>query len=730
MLTVQSNNCRTIHPNFILLFLVFLLSGCGVDFSYDSKNKLNIEIADSGIVTDNFNRESFKNLQFNKFDNSGFVDFFDDGSSTVFKISPRSIEDENLTIMVMPHYFTEVSYFDSKFNKRDTFKRNHANDDRKYSTNIIAFDIEDNNKVLYILIKNNPSRKIEFVIDNKVSIEKYDQKLIFIFTTIYAIIFTLIFVNLIFYVFIKNTSYFYYSIYTLSALFSVFYQDGIVSYFPVLTTPIFGAYTPLVWLKLPAVILWFFVIKFLDLNKKSGLDFKLAKIMLWLEIISILIIIFLSLANIYTIYPKISSIINSITLIGSLIAIYVPVSQALKGNKQALFLAIGWTVYMVTVIMRVYYTIDLNPQSFWLPRAYEFGLLFDSLIISFGLAYKTTRVYKQRDAAELNLQRVDRELFCKELDKSFQNRSHNTIEKHFGEQRDLSKIIDSYFVSSINQLVEVTDVFYISQKNNTHELSHLSGKIDDFNLKEYVTEYRGTLAKICSKKKAKLQDYTTKEGARYHFIIVPVNNESVNDLCLFLSVSRYEEVNDENLITIDLFTKALTRSLMGVRNFQNTVQASRFDSLTSVLNRKSIEEKLLEAISSTKGMKQSISIAFIDIDNFKLINDNHGHKVGDDILVFLCDQLLKEFYKNAFVGRFGGDEFVVVFKQHSRDQIVVKLSALYQYLSVNCIHGINVQISTGVAIQSGDINDKKLLMAADTALYKAKNNGKNQFVID
>ena len=67
---------------------------------------------------------------------------------------------------------------------------------------------------------------------------------------------------------------------------------------------------------------------------------------------------------------------------------------------QAIYLASGWSFYLITVWIRIYYSFNLDPMAFWMPRAFEFALMIEAIILSFGLADKTMRFMQQRDVAE------------------------------------------------------------------------------------------------------------------------------------------------------------------------------------------------------------------------------------------------------------------------------------------------------------------------------------------
>ncbi len=725
---------KILHNRMLMRFLLFImivvsLSGCQYTYSPQSISDIKIEMASLSVDGDFFGQDIIESLIFSQFNNNAKVDFSKSQDSFVFRITQVNSSNIEHALLIMPHYFSRVQYYDDMFKLKGSFERNTYKDRRNYSPNITAFN--DVGKVSYILIENKISKPLYFSIEEKNRLRSYDQKLLMTFTAVDSIILTLVLVHFIFYFFIRKLGYLLYSLYIFSLLFSILFQEGMISYFPTLSYPVFGIYTQVIWLKATSVLYWMFALVFLDLKSRSKFDYNLARIMLSLEILIVFILLILFFFGISGVYAYLAKVINLFFIIGIVIAIYLPVKYALLKVRQAKYLAIGVLIHMVTALMRVKYSTTLEPLAFWMPRAFEFGLLFESLILSFGLADKTMRVIKQRDVAERKIKRADRELFCKELEKNFQQRAINTVDKYYGSPSELNGIIHSYFISSLQQLVEVQDVFYVSEDNRKVKSQLISDKGVDFDVREYISENSELMNEICDSNTAYYQNNELKQFSQLPFVIIPIVEKDHDNLCLFLTFPSYVDVGANMVQDLTIFANTMTLSLLTVKKYQKTVELSRYDNLTHVFNRETIQSKLDVLISLSNG-KSSVSVAFIDLDDFKDINDKYGHAIGDECLIFLCDKLKEIFEDNAFVGRYGGDEFLVVFNQLSWIEIENKFKLLYESFSNNYIEGIELNISVGVAMLQNhpSLNSKQLLEKADSALYQAKENGKNQLVFD
>lgn len=157
------------------------------------------------------------------------------------------------------------------------------------------------------------------------------------------------------------------------------------------------------------------------------------------------------------------------------------------------------------------------------------------------------------------------------------------------------------------------------------------------------------------------------------------------------------------------------------------------DSLTKVVSRKYIVKYMEYLIAENK----PFAMAIIDIDNFKLINDYYGHVVGDQTLETIGASLIKYVGDDGIVGRYGGDEFVVVYeKATDYDSVHTFLAGIYRNDSVlrKTIDLENVSIfitgTSGSASYPKDANNyEELFEKADKALYRGKSKGRNCFIV-
>ena len=157
------------------------------------------------------------------------------------------------------------------------------------------------------------------------------------------------------------------------------------------------------------------------------------------------------------------------------------------------------------------------------------------------------------------------------------------------------------------------------------------------------------------------------------------------------------------------------------------------DELTGLANRVLLKDRINTAISFHKRQQLEIAVLFIDLDGFKMINDTHGHDVGDELLIKVADKLKCCVRQSDTVVRFGGDEFVLLLTGlHHKNEaayIADKVLKLMQQPFELSAETVSIGCSIGIAMYPDDgITDNDLLKIADTLMYRVKANGKNHYV--
>ncbi|MFZ7946259.1 GGDEF domain-containing protein [Neobacillus sp. 19] len=174
-------------------------------------------------------------------------------------------------------------------------------------------------------------------------------------------------------------------------------------------------------------------------------------------------------------------------------------------------------------------------------------------------------------------------------------------------------------------------------------------------------------------------------------------------------------------IGVGLLSEKLTEKQLQLQSLnQKLKHLALYDSLTSLPNRHYFMERLSETLQG----EPSVTLLFVDLDGFKRVNDTYGHEEGDRILIEVANQLNLCCHDSMFVGRLGGDEFIVMLVGADQEKSIEAAQGILKKLQLN-VHDLRISASIGIAISKHGDTPSALLKSADRAMYHVKSTGKN-----
>lgn len=232
----------------------------------------------------------------------------------------------------------------------------------------------------------------------------------------------------------------------------------------------------------------------------------------------------------------------------------------------------------------------------------------------------------------------------------------------------------------------------------------------------------------------KIRQELTTQKSKYIYIILLTGKDQQEDIIAGLSAGADDYmVKPANLLELKV------RLLNGSRIIEledKRIHLASYDSLTGLWNRNKIFEFLEEELERNSREGQETGILMIDIDDFKQVNDTHGHYTGDVVLAEVAARLKNSIRMYDKIGRYGGDEILIVLpncNQTKITQIAERLrKTICQEEIKTDVGSITVTISLGGTSTQclSKITLENLLQASDSALYLAKKHGRNRSIVD
>ena len=315
----------------------------------------------------------------------------------------------------------------------------------------------------------------------------------------------------------------------------------------------------------------------------------------------------------------------------------------------------------------------------------------------------------------------------------------------------------SHFVDDLDQLYPIihntlskvlyTRNFYIAIADWENNIIHFPYFVDDFDRKPQSKQIENGLTEYVCKSgesilvnpeqykkmiKSKKVDVVGKNSIDW--LGVPLKG-SENETIGAIVIQSYEETKRFNQEDEKILTFVSDQIAMAIKRKMDTMeiqQKAYYDQLTGLTNKLLFNDRLNQNIYNAVRDDEQIAVLFIDLDNFKYVNDSMGHTSGDQLLKVVAKRLENCLRKSDTVSRWGGDEFTIILPKikNVRDISLLCHRILNEELSNIVIENQELRItaSIGIAIYPQDGEDvDTLIKNADTAMYKAKDKGKTQF---
>ncbi|MBU2871178.1 GGDEF domain-containing protein [Colwellia sp. E2M01] len=300
----------------------------------------------------------------------------------------------------------------------------------------------------------------------------------------------------------------------------------------------------------------------------------------------------------------------------------------------------------------------------------------------------------------------------------------------------------------LRHLIEIFDVivadFKDEQNSAKNFLTHLSATLTTVQtaVKETIDSHDSsqvTHEKINKKLQAQITDMT---GSVEKALSLNEVKEDINEKLQFITKTLEQKSKFEQYSQKQLSDKLKEMSLkVEILEKQSKVfeeslalqhQKSMQDALTKLANRAAFDDYFSKAMIRFHHKPFGLALVVIDIDDFKNINDTYGHTAGDKTLQVIANTIVKNVAKDVFVGRYGGEEFVLIYSNEPKESLLTELNGLNNAVARLPFkfkdNKVSITLSIGATHIQTDDNIDLAFERADQAMYKAKREGKNQVI--
>jgi diguanylate cyclase (GGDEF)-like protein len=268
---------------------------------------------------------------------------------------------------------------------------------------------------------------------------------------------------------------------------------------------------------------------------------------------------------------------------------------------------------------------------------------------------------------------------------------------------------------------------------------HVDGALSTEHLERFVPlldeNKRGGLIVTPSTSDAKLRDWLREQGFKDAMATL-LQGEGML-LGALVVANRLSDVGTFDTDDLELFVAFAAQTSVAVQNTRlghRLRQQAFHDTLTDLANRALFMDRLEHALTRRERHDESLAVMFLDLDDFKEINDSLGHVAGDELLARVADRLKLVLRASDTAARFGGDEFAILVEETADPEDTIRVAervvSVFKPRFVVAGREVTISASVGVAVTaSRDISAEALVGQADVAMYRAKVKGKDTYEI-
>lgn len=600
----------------------------------------------------------------------------------------------------------------------------------KFSNRTKVFEIPDNYKVgqdilFYVHSRNDEQLKIDYWTHDQYLV--IDRKQSIILSAMLASLFILVIVNLIFYAAIRDRDLLSYVVYLGAILLFTMMASGKLYEFES-GRLLAGSYnSTLLLFTLTCITLTIFIQRFLKLKTYTPVFYIVTNICLLVYVgVALFSLVF------WPAPPAAFNVVNYAILMTFPLGLYAALKAWYLGHKQAAYFLLAFTPLIFTVVIRLMVILDFIPDLEIANYGFYVAVVFQGIVLTIGLSDQMLRLRNERDVAQRESDFAAQSLQEQQDFSNFLARVSAEVRANPGSNHD--EMIVQVFFDRIQRLFQVKQGAVVFQVDADIKV-YANHKRNQSAFEEYVNDHIEDVSKICHG--TEINELTLFSHPFFpvqtKMLILPVHMRGHEWSGMLLNIEVTSKITSDEFESLHRYATELVRTLVNAHKLKQYSIKAETDDLTQVMNRGAILNQLNNEIDNAMVSHLPLSIAFVDIDHFKEINDSLGHEAGDTCLSYLSYQMKRYMPKDCHVGRLGGDEFLFVCPNYTPQQVRSIMISLSGSLDTLIIEDDECQFTLSIGIAQYEyptLDFKSLLRRADSALYQSKNNGRDCITID
>ncbi|MGL5256668.1 MAG: GGDEF domain-containing protein [Proteocatella sp.] len=362
-------------------------------------------------------------------------------------------------------------------------------------------------------------------------------------------------------------------------------------------------------------------------------------------------------------------------------------------------------------------------------------------------AYYKERIFKKQNMDSVNSQKIYGDkgkvleyqklcsnmdavsLICRNIASNFDFK--NLLKNLYDDISNILKL-DILSIGICNEDVDSIEKYiYVESGEVGESESYKLGGMDTFG--EYCLKYNKSILVGNSTIEYELYapNFNFEGGKTVSLIYIPM--EFRGKLKGFFSIKSYKKYNynKEDVYKARIISEYLAIAMENSKYYNEVKYMATHDYLTGLLNRKELISKGNREFTKFKEGMQKLSVIIMDVDDFKAINDNYGHSVGDQVIVAISEILLKSIRNYDYVGRYGGEEFIIILPKAQMTSAYEVAQRIRKNIETNSFFINSNEIKFTASFGVFEFNDEiqsfeQGTNEADKAMYMAKKEGKNR----